>query len=208
MEQTQGEFVTRHTKIRCEDGLFVVLQGKNSINCDVIAEFQDKKGILGELGSMIFESLLARIGFHQEIELDWLDRSNVNVLATVVYRPLPDKTVTALDGTSTVGYGVEKVIKKENKKIVWHSYFLPDGKLLERDQQQEDSNNQEGPALPYYAIVQSIPEVSVFDSKTGNKTMSGDVDKVIDIENDVQMKSEFHKLKKHHLADHQTWLKE
>ena len=54
----------------------------------------------------------------------------------------------------------------------------------------------------------SIPEVSVFDSKSGNKTLSGDVDKVIDIENDVQMKSEFHKLKKHHLADHQTWLKE
>ena len=72
MEQTQGEFVTRHTKIRCEDGLFVVLQGKNSLNCDVIAEFQDKKGILGELGSMVFESLLARIGFHQEIKLDWL----------------------------------------------------------------------------------------------------------------------------------------
>lgn len=227
MEQVQAEFVTRHTKFVHEDDCLVVVQGKNKVNLDVTEEFHGKK-VLGELGSMVFESLLARVGFHQEVKLDWLDRSNVSCLATVTYRPLPDKTVTALDGSSTMGYGVEKVIQRgteNSSKIVWHSYYLPDGKLLERTQQTSEVSKNNGlkthdssenvetnePALPFYAVVETIPEssgTSSFEKNSGNKGLNGDVNKMIDISEDVQMQSEFSKLKKAHLADHRTWLRE
>ena len=160
-----------------------------------------------------------------------------------------------------MGYGVEKVIqrgscnKSKSSKIVWHSYYLPDGKLLERTQQTSevnknnnnnknqnssenaipsvrvstidqtidqcdccngegcnaDSNTNAEPALPFYAVVETIPEISGnsnFETKSGNKGLNGDVNKLIKISEDVQMQSEFSKLKKAHLADHRTWLKE
>ena len=146
-----------------------------------------------------------------------------NFLFTVIYRPLPDKTITALDGTTTTGYGVEKVIERSNRtKIVWHSFYLPDGKLLERVQQNDIKNKNPDnscqqcnpdsttePALPFHAIVATIPECSLAGISE-NKSSKNEVvvDKLINMDNDVQMQSEFHKLKKHHLADHQTWLKE
>ena len=65
------------------------------------------------------------------------------------------------------------------------------------------------PALPFHAIVATIPECSLAGISE-NKSSKNEVvvDKLINMDNDVQMQSEFHKLKKHHLADHQTWLKE
>ena len=112
-------------------------------------------------------------------------------MCTVIYRPLPDKTITALDGTITTGYGVEKVINRSNQtKIVWHSYYLPDGKLLERVQQSDIKNkncencNPESttePALPFHAIVATIPECNLKGISDSNKSSKNDVvvDKLI-----------------------------
>merc|ERR1711879_1083133 len=136
-------------------------------------------------------------------------------MGTVSYRPLPDKTVVAIDGSKTTGYGVEKVIQRAtSQKVVWHSYYLPDGQLLERAEQGESSTNPTSndnvePALPFYAVVQTIPELSdtIKSNKNEAKT-GGAISTVIDMDSDVQMQSELHRLKKHEKAEHQTWLKE
>lgn len=216
LEQTKGEFVRRYTCYEKSDkNRIAVRQGKDENNLEKSLEFAGKR-VLGELGSLVFESLLARVGFHQEIQLDWLDRSAVDKIATVSYRPLPDKSVVSIDGSTTTGYGVEKVIQRgDDQKITWHSYYLPDGQLLERAEQGESqksttsSNAVEMPALPFYAVVQTIPEISdTLKSKNSESKTSGAISTGIDMDNDVQMQSELYRLKKHEKAEHQTWLKE
>lgn len=64
------------------------------------------------------------------------------------------------------------------------------------------------PALPFYAIVESIPVED--DNNSGNKRTSSENQNTakIDVDTDVQMQSELHRLKNLHKAHHTTYLKQ
>lgn len=221
IEQVAGEFVTKSTKIQKIGDKVLIEQGPRVI---VKSEFESNENILAESGSFVFEALLARVGFHKEIALPWFDRSNCKQISKVLYRPLADKQVIALDGTDTVAYGVEKIITRldENgnqvEKFTWFSYYSKTGALLEREQQDDmlSSNSSQtttsndpllSPALPFYAIVETIPEeLSMFQND--NKSLDQAGQQRIDINTDVQMQSELHRLTCLHKSEHTTYLKQ
>lgn len=93
--------MNKTTNIHTAGNTLLVEQGpRKTENC----EYQVTQNILAETGSFIFEALLARVGFHKEIQLPWFDRSNCSKLSQVLYRPLADKIVVALDGSTTTAY--------------------------------------------------------------------------------------------------------
>jgi len=244
IEQTTSELVERSTVIEERDGIFYVKQEakknelviNNETRKSELSTENDSISLLAESGSFLFESLLARVGFHQEINLPWFDRSNIESLCQVRYRPLPDKKVEAVDGSSAVCYGIEKVIERKraeenqencnssnSNKIIWHSYYLPDGKLVEREQISNENikiiseklNNQETtenivPSLPFYAVVETMPPCSDLNKAKNNNKKLSDIseNKGIDIESDVQMVSEYKRLHAFEYASNSTWLKE
>jgi len=140
IEKAAGEFVSRTTQVvesKAESQTkLIVEQTQKKAQTQKLTVQIGKSPVLAECGSFIFESLLARVGFHKEISLDWFDRTGLDYLENlgrVSYRPLPDKTVTALDQTTAMCYGVEKVIERlstdgNREKLIWHTYHMPDGK--------------------------------------------------------------------------------
>lgn len=204
--------ITRSTELKADkdnQALNVLVDENNKIN---LKNDQINAKILADVGSFIFESLLARVGFHREIELPWFDRSNPKDLGKVRYRPLPDKTVVALDGTSKFEkcFGLEKVVERSDQsKIMWHSYYLPSGYLIER-KEQEQKNQEE---KPFHALVETIPvnsnsnDASSYEKKhlisKNDRKDSG-----LSIENDIHMESEFIKLKNLKKMSNNTYLKE
>lgn len=245
IEQTAGEIVRRSTKIEnVKDA-----QGKNNYRIVQHSQISHKsetsaqhnnlvENLLCESGSFVFEALLAKVGFHQEIIIPWFDRTKIELLNSVRYRPLPDKEITALDGSQAMCYGIEKVIDRKSSqssetesssnnsnRIVWHNYYLPDGHLISREQISNtnikfDRNLNEVaseinimPALPFNAIVASIPESANSRSASSAATLNLDLNKQINSQDPnintkevVQMRSEYQKLHHFHKTSNSTWL--
>jgi len=218
IEQVVGEFVNKTTTIHTKDDILFVEQRPRKETC----QYHITQKILAETGSFVFEALLARVGFHKEIQLPWFDRSNCKKLSQVLYRPLADKVVIALDGSTTTAYGVEKIITrfdddgKQSEKFTWFSYYSKLGALLEREQQDDTSHSTSSvsdkdflsPALPFYAIVESIPGEDDNNSENERTRNENQNTAKIDVDTDVQMQSELHRLKNLHKAHHTTYLKQ